>query len=131
MFLIYTPLQVLSLVEGSQFFHETRLQFLLSQTPFRILVSISLSICSTKSSSISVFRSSNLTGSMSTENSNEILPSTISVLRNDGWEIDCLFFTIHLPSSNPFLSCIPSSIVLVHPQKLPLLENLLQIPFYL
>ena len=37
-FPIYTPLQVLSLVEGSQFFHETRLQFLLSLTPFQILI---------------------------------------------------------------------------------------------
>ena len=41
-FLIYTPLQVLSLVEGSQFFHETRLQLLLSLTPFRFTIYKSL-----------------------------------------------------------------------------------------
>jgi len=41
---IYTPLQVLSLVEGSQFFHEIWLQFLLSLTPFRIKFSIPSSL---------------------------------------------------------------------------------------
>ncbi len=41
-FPIYTPLQVLSLVEGSHFFHETRLQFLLFLTPFRFTIYKSL-----------------------------------------------------------------------------------------